>query len=47
MLQINKATFGFNHNLFEDLSFTVNPGEIVKISGGNDAGKTTLFNCIS
>jgi len=31
----------------QDISFTVNKGELVGLIGPNGAGKTTLFNCIS
>jgi ABC-type cobalamin/Fe3+-siderophores transport system ATPase subunit len=48
MLEIKNATFGFNkYKLFENLNFSVNYGEIVKISGKNGCGKTTLLNCIN
>lgn len=30
-----------------NVSFTVNPGEVLSIVGANGAGKTTLFRCLS
>ena len=31
----------------DDLSFTIEPGQICALIGPNGAGKTTLFNCVS
>jgi branched-chain amino acid transport system permease protein len=44
-LHITKS-FGGNMAL-DDVSFTVNQGEIIGLIGANGSGKTTLFNCIS
>ncbi len=44
MLALKKLGFGFRHRpLFQDLSFTVEPGELVHLSGPNGAGKSTLM----
>jgi branched-chain amino acid transport system ATP-binding protein len=42
---ITKRFGGLTAN--EDVSFTVNEGEILSIIGPNGAGKSTLFNCIT
>ena len=33
--------------VLQDVSFTVEPGQIFGLVGPNGAGKTSLFNCIS
>ena len=35
------------HILFQDISFTVHPGEIALVSGASGSGKTTLLRCLS
>ncbi len=42
---LNKNFGGLQAN--EDISFTVDTGELVGLIGPNGAGKTTLFNCIA
>jgi len=42
---VTKRFGGLNAN--QDISFTVDTGELVGLIGPNGAGKTTLFNCIS
>jgi branched-chain amino acid transport system ATP-binding protein len=47
-LTITGLTMRFGHVIaFEDVSFTVGPGELFAVIGPNGAGKTTLFNVLS
>jgi ABC-2 type transport system ATP-binding protein len=48
MLQVQNLTKRFGSaNAVEDLSFTVNSGEIVGLLGPNGAGKTTTIRCVA
>lgn len=48
MLEVKNLTFGFSKRpLFSDLSFTLGPGELVRIDGHNGSGKSTLISIIS
>jgi len=47
MLRVNKLTCERERRLlFEDVSFTVEPGELLRVEGGNGAGKTTLLRIL-
>lgn len=48
MLQVKALTFGFRHRrLFEDVSFTVKPGELLHLAGPNGAGKSTMMSILA
>ena len=48
LLEVRGVTKRFGGLLAnDDVSFTVNEGEIVSIIGPNGAGKSTLFNCVT
>ena len=47
LIEINNATFGYgDQDIFQDLSFSVEKGEIFCLLGPNGSGKTTLLDCI-
>ncbi len=47
MLNVNHLSCERDYRLlFEDLSFTVNEGEVLLVEGGNGAGKTTLLRIL-
>lgn len=48
MLKISGLTFGFrSRRLFENISLTLRPGELVHIAGANGAGKSTFMSIIA
>lgn len=47
LLEVNKIGKAFgDHQVFQDVSFALEPGEIVGLVGRNGVGKTTLMKCI-
>lgn len=49
MLDIDKLSFSYDgkKNIFTDVSFSLDKGDILSILGANGSGKSTLLNCIS
>ncbi|MBP7669871.1 MAG: ABC transporter ATP-binding protein [Ferrovibrio sp.] len=48
MLELRSITAGYDGvAVLHDVSITVQPGEIVGLLGANNAGKSTLINCVS
>ncbi|HBT95134.1 MAG TPA: hypothetical protein DEB24_03070 [Coriobacteriia bacterium] len=45
--RINKVVGRRNKTICDDVSFTIEPGELVAVVGKSGAGKTTVMNCIS
>ena len=48
MLEIKNLSFSYSKNkkVLDDISFSINEGEIAIILGPNGAGKSTLLNCL-
>ncbi len=48
ILNINNLKFRYNsHNVLNNVSFSVEKGEVLVILGPNGVGKTTLLKCIN
>ena len=48
LLEVERVSKGFGGvRAVHEVSFTLEPGELVGIMGPNGSGKTTLFNCIA
>ena len=48
LLDVRKLSVSFDGiRALQDVSFSVEPGEVVALVGPNGAGKTTVFNCLS
>jgi iron complex transport system ATP-binding protein len=47
-LEVNNATFSYDgkRNIFEDISFSVDKGDVFCILGPNGTGKSTLLRCL-
>lgn len=49
LMEIEGCSFAYddNKNIFEDINFSVTPGDIFCILGANGTGKTTLIKCLT
>jgi branched-chain amino acid transport system ATP-binding protein len=48
LLDVRKLSVSFDGiRALQDVSFSVEPGEVIALVGPNGAGKTTIFNCLS
>lgn len=49
LLEVQNLAFRYPHRgeVFKNVSFSVNAGEVLTLLGPNGAGKSTLLNCIS
>jgi zinc transport system ATP-binding protein len=47
VLEVVGVSFGYpRHDVLKDVSFTINPGEFVALTGGNGSGKSTLLRVL-
>lgn len=49
LVEAKNLTFGYDkgRNVFVDLSFSLKPGMLYALMGGNGSGKTTVLRCLS
>lgn len=49
MIEVKSLSYSYdkNHNVFNDVSFKINDGEIALFLGTNGQGKSTLLKCLS
>lgn len=49
LMQVSDASFSYDghHNIFENINFSVEKGDVFCILGPNGTGKTTLIKCIN
>ena len=48
ILEVNNISFSYDDELiFEDISFSINKGDVLCVLGPNGTGKTTLIKCLN
>jgi iron complex transport system ATP-binding protein len=49
LIQATDLSFGYesNRNVFEEVTFSLSPGRLYALMGGNGSGKTTILKCLS
>ena len=49
ILQVSRLAFAYDHrrDIFSDVNFSLQRGEIMQILGANGSGKSTLMNCLA
>lgn len=47
LLELKQGSFAYgDHTIFEDISFSIEPGELFCVVGPNGCGKSTLLDCV-